>query len=70
MCADTVALESCTSAGAYPKQFNRWISTTAICYSALQVLWYLASDSLTARRAAKQRFGDKIITDTQAWPLY
>lgn len=37
-----------------------------MCYCCPQVLWFLASDSLRARRAAKQRYGDKLITDTEA----
>ena len=32
----------------------------------LQAVWFLVSDSLTARQAAKARYGDKLITDTQA----
>ena len=31
-----------------------------------QVVWFLVSDSLTSRQAAKARYGDKLVTDTQA----
>ena len=31
-----------------------------------QAVWFLVSDSLTARQAAKARYGDKVVTDTQA----
>lgn len=35
----------------------------------MQVLWYLVSDTLTARRAAKEAFGDKLVTDTEVGKL-
>lgn len=31
-----------------------------------QAVWFLVSDSLTARQAAKARYGAKVVTDTQA----
>ena len=37
-----------------------------LCCAGLQVVWYLLSDSLSVRQAARERYGDKLMTQVAA----